>query len=312
MKHTNLDPVTESLANDETWMGLFPGHWVEHGRVYHKEGRVSLRKCGGAAKGALQVTALVHGSRPRPYEIDAKLALDGFGDLDIEGRCSCALGYNCRHVLGALIQARHFLAKGNGTVADGDEDLAVNGEGSAENGADTPGGRWVSSLASALSTRPPRRSARRLLFLLRPDPDSPFCRLHLASAKQLSGGGWGDTADLDWIAPDDERRPAYLSPGDVGIIREIRRLSATPGAPGQGVRPDGASWGPAIDDILASGRFHWVSPQSQAFHLSDARKAELAWEESDGGDPVPALKLDPPCGFFLGTSPLRYVDPNTG
>ena len=95
-----MDPVTESLANDETWMGLFPGHWVEHGRVYQKEGRVSLRKCGGAGKGALHVTALVHGSRPRPYEIDAKLALDGFGDLDIEGRCSCALGYNCRHVLG--------------------------------------------------------------------------------------------------------------------------------------------------------------------------------------------------------------------
>ena len=78
------------------------------------------------------------------------------------------------------------------------------------------------------------------------------------------------------------------------------------------MRPDGASWGPVIDDILATGRCHWVSPQSQAFRLADARNAELGWEDSEGGDPLPVLKMDPPCAFFLGTSPLRFVDPNSG
>lgn len=72
----------------------------EKGRSYWREGAVrDLR----ADKGGQRLIASVRGSRPRPYHVFVEI-----GDSDpvtLSGRCSCPVGWNCKHAAAVLLEA---------------------------------------------------------------------------------------------------------------------------------------------------------------------------------------------------------------
>ena len=95
--------------------GLFSHAAFEKARVLQRKGRVRGLE---VDENAGLVTALVQGSESAPYEVEIELSQQRGGKIAVEGSCSCPMGFNCKHVAAALLEAVSApqLALGGGTA----------------------------------------------------------------------------------------------------------------------------------------------------------------------------------------------------
>src|SRR5439155_21362757 len=73
---------------------------VDKGRSYQRSGAVRELR---ADKGGQRLIASVKGSRPRPYHVFVEIA--GSDPVSLSGRCSCPVGWNCKHAAAVLLEA---------------------------------------------------------------------------------------------------------------------------------------------------------------------------------------------------------------
>jgi len=74
---------------------------IERGMGYAASGRVLTRQIGGAADGSLSVAGTVRGTGRRPYAVRVSISTDGRW-LEIDARCSCPVGFDCKHAVALL------------------------------------------------------------------------------------------------------------------------------------------------------------------------------------------------------------------
>src|SRR5580704_9351537 len=98
------------MANKEpVSMGSFPADWdewfsdwtVEKGRKLQRAGKVL--SC-SVRPDESRISATVSGSAPAPYAVEVRWG----GDENIDGICSCPVGFNCKHVVAAIFEALHL------------------------------------------------------------------------------------------------------------------------------------------------------------------------------------------------------------
>src|SRR5574343_2025559 len=51
------------------------------------------------------LSALVPGSAPEPYKVQAYLSQDQSGEMGVVSRCTCSVGRHCKHVAAVLLKA---------------------------------------------------------------------------------------------------------------------------------------------------------------------------------------------------------------
>jgi SWIM zinc finger len=226
-----------------------PGSF-EKGRPYQRQGAVrDLR----ADKGGQRLIASVKGTRVRPYHVFVDI--EDSEPISLKARCSCPVGWNCKHAAAVLIEA----LRNPPAVAPAEED-PLSG----------PVGGWLDQLrAAARSAGSPEAIAYRLD--LSPQPGSSFV-LDLRVVRILKSGEWG----ADRALPSTQlQNPTanYLAPGDRAIIRLLQggSWSSLMHLPEDGEVAD-----LAMRRILATGRCRWQSLASPPLTLGPGRGGRLA------------------------------------
>src|SRR5207302_1408286 len=259
LKRTSLlqDLVFNSVAFDEGDIRrCLPGSF-EKGRSYHREGAVrDLR----ADKGGQRLIASVRGTRPRPYHVFVEI--NASDPVVISGRCSCPVGWNCKHAAAVLLEA----LRNPPPVERAEENLL-----------DGAVGGWLHQLRQAVQPpASPETIAYRLDWPVA--PSSPFV-IELRVVRILKSGEWG--ADRALPAQQLQNPTAnYLTPADRGIIRLL----------------GGGSWSPqlqlpedpeiadlAMRRILATGRCRWQNLASPPLALGPSRAGRLSWQVGSDG-----------------------------
>ncbi len=283
-----------------------------------------------SADGAV-VTSKVQGSARRPYAQDISLSTYPGGLVEIEGTCSCPVGFNCKHVAAALMA----VLEGRGIVAapetlslrlpDNAEDttvprtaaLAETKENDASPAAPPDIAAWLRALDEARdggNEDYPPEVRQRLVYVLSLDaPVQGIPALNVApmSARLRKDGSYAANASR-W-SPQNIHQPKpakFLRPSDRRIMR---RLVAGPsyyyGAGGR--RLEGAEGVETLRQIIATGRARWKSIEGPAVSEGRAWPGRLAWRLGEDG--TQQLAVETESGFeAFRLAPAWYVDAARG
>jgi superfamily II DNA or RNA helicase len=277
------DLVFNSVAFDEGDIRrCLPGSF-EKGRSYHREGAVrDLR----TDKGGQRLIASVRGTRPRPYHVFVEI--DDSDPVVISGRCSCPVGWNCKHAAAVLLEALRN---------------PPSVERAEENVLDGAVGGWLHQLRRTV--QPPASPEAIAYRLDRPvAPGSPFV-IDLRVVRILKSGEWG--ADRALSSQQLTNATAnYLTPTDRGVIKLL----------------GGGSWisqlqlpeDPDIADlamrrILTTGRCRWQNVASPPLALGPNRPGRLSWQVGADGCQTVGIALDDPSAVVLASASPWYVLP---
>jgi superfamily II DNA or RNA helicase len=285
LKRTTLlqDLAFNPVAFDEGDIRrCLPGSF-EKGRSYHREGAVRHLR---ADKGGQRLIASVRGTRPRPYHVFVEI--NDSDPVVISGRCSCPVGWNCKHAAAVLLEALR-----NPPPVERAEENLLNGA----------VGGWLHQLRQAVQPpASPEAIAYRLDWPMA--PGSPFV-IDLRVVRILKSGEWGADRGL----PSQQLANAtanYLTPTDRGIIKLLQ----------------GGSWSsqlrlpddPEIADlamrrIIATGRCRWQNVASPPLALGANRPGRLSWQVGADGRQTVGIALDDPSAVVLASASPWYVLP---
>jgi superfamily II DNA or RNA helicase len=277
------DLAFNSVAFDEGDIRrCLPGSF-EKGRSYHRGGAVrDLR----ADKGGQRLIASVRGTRPRPYHVFVEI--DDSDPVVISGRCSCPVGWNCKHAAAVLLEA----LRNPPAVHRVEENLL-----------DGAVGGWLHQLRQAVQ---PPASPETIAYRLDwpTAPGFPFV-IDLRVVRILKSGGWG----ADRALPSQQlQNPTanYMTPTDRDIIRLLR------GGPWNSQLQ--LSEDPEIADlamrrILATGRCRWQNLASPRLALGPDRPGRLSWQVGADGRQTVGIALDDPSAVVLPSASPWYVIP---
>ncbi len=255
---------------------------LTRGEQYHRLGRVRQV----AWRGSRTLVAEVAGSERVPYECEILLERDQYGQLEVDGACSCPVGYNCKHVAAALL------------AAAGTRPRRLPGGMNAQVEA------WLQTLAAAEAGRDlyPAHVKDRLLYILdlQTFPGRPP-RLSVAPVKTrvLKSGGYGVTRPYTGFG--DER---YVLPIDEVILNQLDGVTLM-----EGDRYlDGRQGSALLQQIVETGRCHWQDKDSPPLQLGEERSARFQWLADELGRQWLHLEVDAPL-LALPLEPPWYIDP---
>jgi len=100
MSSETFDPKPFVFSLQDLRRAFQPGS-LQSGLAYARQGRV-LRIGPGDDAGEIQ--ALTKGTRPIPYSQVIRRTQAGNGQMSFLGRCTCPMGWNCKHVAAVLVR----------------------------------------------------------------------------------------------------------------------------------------------------------------------------------------------------------------
>jgi superfamily II DNA or RNA helicase len=271
------------LSFDESDIRRCLAESFDKGRFYQREGAVRELR---ADKGGQRLIASVQGTRRRPYHVFVEI--EDSEPVSLTGRCSCPVGWNCKHSAAVLFEA----LKKPPPIQRAEQD-PLSG----------PIGGWLHQLRAAAHP-PASPEAIAYRFDLPPQPGFPFA-LDLRVVRILKSGDWG----ADRALPSTQlQNPTanYLTPVDRAIIRLLR----------------GVGWSselqlsedPEIADLamrrmLATGRCRWQDLTSPPLALGPGRGGRLEWRVATDGRQTMAVELDDTSAIVLSSASPWYVVP---
>jgi superfamily II DNA or RNA helicase len=313
-----IAPTRPDLAlTDGAIRALIPHAVLEAGRLYELRGRVQDLRIddGGAA-----ITAHTIDSEPEPYTQRLNVGRGKNGALLITGRCSCPVGYLCKHIAAVLIAAHRRQLAG-----DADPDPAIprltaahaQPMQRAEPVAPKPDAPlpyeitgWLTALEQAEDADTeeyPPGIRNRVLYVLDAEPvlrAVAWLRIQpvVAMLRKDDSVSNAKPYPLQQV-----RTPArYLRPSDRLILHRL----AARGAAWQG---SGANDDPidTLRRIIATGRALWGNPYGPRVSEGPAQPGTIVWHVDPDGSQHTLLELDG------GRLPIRvpapwYAEPATG
>jgi hypothetical protein len=264
------------------------------GRSYFDEGKVLSLSVDEESENHARFHSSIKGRAAAPYQQDVKLTYSALrNDVEIDGRCSCPMHYNCKHVAAACLK---FLNEDNpqGSAAASTQQCFA----------------WLEQLQHAQQR--PHTGARQGSFLTyvltRAAQESEiFVELLVTSRKKSGGLSRGKQILLRSIFLG-YSRPDYLQDEDEEIIRLLKAArSSYYGHP----LIVGATGYLLMQELLRSGRCFWGDLERAPLHGGAERSLHIAWKGNHKGE----YRLDvtvAPQGLPLLCDPLLYVDPEEG
>lgn len=250
------------------------------------------------------VESTVRGSGAAVYHVDIELAWSVRGRLaSVEGSCTCPVGWNCKHVAAALIDAGPVLLSGQrGRRRPSGMDHVLNS--------------WLARLADVPEDTPdpnayPERVKDRLAYVLdRPDGAPPVIRVF--KTRVLKSGAFSNSATQYDVSNIRARAPAqFVRPVDLLILQALAGDAWSWGS--EHAIPAGAPGARVLEDILTTGRIRLGALDGRELKLGAERSARLVWTAvSDRTHLMVAETEDGSKLMPLGLTPPWYVDMETG
>ncbi|HTT78726.1 MAG TPA: SNF2-related protein, partial [Stellaceae bacterium] len=261
-----------------------PGE-LEKGRSYQLRGAVrGLR----AADSGDRLVAAVQGTAAKPYSVDVQII--EAKRIKLVGRCSCPVGWNCKHSAAVLLEAIENPPPG---LAGRPVDPLAG-----------PLGAWLEQLPRAAAIEPAADEA--LVYRLDPakKPGGPFA-LTLRIVRPLKSGrtGAGRAAALGDLL---SGHAPYVGVDDrlIGRLLQNGYWTTTPSLP-----DDPAMMALLLQRLVATGRCCWRDINTAPLAQGPARRGRLQWRLDRDGNQVVEPALGDGGGEVLRCCAPWYVDP---
>jgi superfamily II DNA or RNA helicase len=230
-----------------------------------------------------RIESKVSGSAGRLYRQSIEVR-NGRKGIRFEGDCSCPVGYNCKHVVAALLNCLE--------QADGDADggqpalpramsawlLELQGLRAVPEGADARAGAK-------------QKGAQRLLYVLVPDTKTGTVELCLCTARMRADGGVVSATVNRETYNLLNYPPAFVGPDDLYAVRLFEAMSGSRGFSVAVTQPFDAMGSHMLRTVADAGGLGWAAARADLktgllhpLAPGPAREGALAW----GRDPASA------------------------
>ncbi|WP_296943182.1 DEAD/DEAH box helicase [uncultured Massilia sp.] len=278
------------------------------GQDYARKGKVlGLRVQGD------KLLAEVGGSGGAVYQQSIRRR-DGRGGVRIEGRCSCPVAANCKHVVAVLLTAI--------ALQDAPVPPPPRPQAGAANGLSAATELWLRQVAllnevlrgAAAAPGAPDAPAFRLAFVLVPDESGDQLELHMCKARLDKRG------DLVGVSLQDDVGQLLQAPW---VPREdqplVRMTAALRAGRFRDMRPAGPLGFRLLTDLCAQGRLYFVADTARFQHArlhevvpGPQYEAHPAWRPSADDPDVIGLSWcfadNEAIDYLLSTEPMCYLD----
>lgn len=244
------------------------------GASHQRLGRVTLEE---VADGGEHLRARVTGELRRSYDVDIRLTRAPRG-LRLRTVCSCPTG-GCEHVAATLYELLHRPSS------------------AAEVRAEPPPSVLPQALAAWLATldvarrgeKDPKEARQRVIYVITVKPAGSSDRLMVQpmSERVLKDGKSSESAPTPYQPSQAllAQPPRFLRPSDIEILAAIHRESMRAQYyASHGTVIAGPGSGRLLEEMIATGRCHWETRNSQALKLGPPRRAQ------ESGPPTPRAR----------------------
>jgi superfamily II DNA or RNA helicase len=261
----------------------------ERGKVYYEKGGVTHLTIKSEGTLFVQLNATVKGSASIPYKQNIRIVWrSDFSSAEIEGHCSCPVGYNCKHVAAACLKYQAMIQNPD-SVAEAD---CL---------------RWLDSLNANLAVQADGIQDF-IIYLLKPSRSAQTLTVELSVTREKKTGGLnkGRSITLNNLRYGYSYQN-YLRSGDEEIIRLLSALEGQTGIPVL----SGAAGYLALAKLLSSGRLFWQNSERPPLQLGAKRDLHFDWQQVGNGAYQLTVILAPNTQLVF-TDPPQYLDSHTG
>ena len=306
----DLDAINTDLLTPAALSKFFGEAYFSRGEAYYREGhvlRVSRDKKGQ------KITAVVQGSQHQRYHIHITVTTV-HQKMTIEGYCSCPIGYNCKHVVAALLDVASQLKKTSSVSVLPFPTPVVEAMPPTASHTALVVDSWLHRFQHALQqTRPSSSISPPLIadchYVLSLSTASPFTALIEVILS------WPSTVTSTKIRP--IKLPiitdkTYWGAEDVRIIESLQLMD-------KGLSPkkqplqfhlEGINSSALLQQILQTARCHFQSTTDAPLTLSEPQPAQFRWALQNNGHQILQLVLktliNPP--VFILANTVWYID----
>jgi len=265
------------------------------GKNYFLENRVTVFNIDREQASSVVISARVKGSHLTPYK--QLITIEWFNDyrqISIEGRCSCPMGYNCKHVAAVCLEYQKRLQT------------------QSTDNSGTACFDWLESMeAETPDNIDP--SGEFLAYVLKPSSNNQDFIIEILITKLKKNGGLnkGRIAHLNTLNQYYAygfRTPHYLKQQDQEIIK---LLNSMPNSYLNFPQLKGLGGGLLLGNMLQSGRLFWQNLEKTPLIAGEKRALDCNWQTDKNGDYRLLFQTTPPAAIIL-TDPPYYVDHNNG
>ena len=266
--------------------------YYDRGKQYYRMGMVL--HCKVTSEGALftQLNASVRGSEINPYKQNIRITWrSDYGSADIEGSCSCPVGYNCKHVAAVCIAYQNQMPSEN----------LFNRDAACL--------QWLDDLQIAAKQQPKENSPEFLAYILRTSRLKNELTVDPVVTKDKKTGGLskGRKINFQSLRYGYSHYP-YLSTEDHELIKILTALDNTVG--GEPIL-NGVIGTIALTRLLNTGRLYWQDLEGMPLKLGNLREINFDWQQNAQGDYNLTIHITPPAIPILVDPPL-YLDIREG
>jgi SNF2 family DNA or RNA helicase len=266
--------------------------FYERGKQYYDAGMVI--DCKVTSEGALftQLNSTVEGSASSPYKQNIRITWRAnYSSADIEGSCSCPIGFNCKHVVAACL-----------TYQDCNLEKPLKSSG-------TKCLQWLDSLQPPVHAVSHDSLQEFIAYILKPARAIHELTVDLLVTKEKKYGGFskGRKTSLQNLRYSLSYYP-YIKPEDNELAKILSALDNSLG--GEPIL-SGSMGTIAMSKLLATGRLHWQDIENPALKRGEERELQFKWQTSDLGDYQLQTNISPDALPIL-IEPPHYLDPEEG
>jgi superfamily II DNA or RNA helicase len=307
---------------------LFNSRYKERGIDVFNEGRVLSIEWLMRTDTAAKIHSIVQGSQDEVYE--QTISIKARNQIpEIEGDCTCPIGYNCKHVV-AVIRA---ITREEKPAQNSASPVIIAPFKSTSNKTRGPGATavremplpyevdvWLSRLEQAQHKKNdeyPDGVTQRLLYVFETkalgsnaQTARETIELSVKSARMLKSGALSGA--IRYNNPDALRNPAQFV---LEIDQEIlRALTLTNDGANYGYQFsfNGKKHSDTLKKILATGRCYFQNTDGKPLREGTERHAEVIWRNLLNGASVAELAVEPLVRAVIPAAPPWYIDEARG
>ena len=265
--------------------------FYDRGKQYYEAGLVM--QCKVVSEGALftQLNATVEGSASSPYKQNIRIVWrSDYRSADIEGSCSCPVGYNCKHVVAACLTYQ----------GGGLEEVQKNSGASCF--------KWLDNMQQQ-ATVPKNDSLQEFVaYILKPARVKNELTIDLIVTKEKKFGGLskGRKTSLQNLRYSFSYY-SYVRQEDSELIKIILALDNSIGGEPLVTGSMGAI---ALSKLLQTGRLFWQDVEAP-LKPGAARDLQFDWQQTSKGDYQLHVAIEPAALPIL-IDPPHYLDAEEG
>lgn len=257
----------------------------ERGKEYFEKGMVLdlVVKSEGAL--FVQLNATVKGNAINPYKQNIRIVWrPDYSSAEIDGDCSCPVGYNCKHVAAVCLKYQASTQNPSQIAAPNCFD-------------------WLESLYEPIQ-QPHNAYEEFIAYLLKPGKNPHEFIIDFLITKEKKSGGLnkGRKTTLNNLRYSYSYL-SYVQPQDGDIAKLLSALTTSAGFPVL----SGTAGYLALSKMLKTGRLYWLNADNPVLKAGPDRDLALAWQQSEAGDFSLSIPIEP-ATKLLFTDPPLYLD----